>query len=269
MSSDILIVIPAFNVGSEIHLVLEKLPRTNSIVIDDGSTDKTKKVASKYGFDVIQHSYNLGLSAAIDTGIKYALRNGFSHILLIDADGQHPAELYKEFYSAMDSHDFVLGDRFSNINEVPHSKISSNLFASLMIKNVTGVFIRDTSCGYRGFRISRGEKALHCSGYSFIFSQLISNILVGILPTRVKVPPIYDTTEPLVTKHEEVEALCGALSQYSPSNKFVLQLMHFLKKRDDIKITIDNVTFIAKHIEEWDSYLFDTEISNAEVYYGN
>ena len=82
-------------------------------------------------------------------------------------------------------------------------------------------------------------------------------------------PPIYDTTEPLVTKHEEVEALCGALSQYSPSNKFVLQLMHFLKKRDDIKITIDNVTFIAKYIEEWDSYLFDTEISNAEVYYGN
>lgn len=113
------------------------------------------------------------------------------------------------------------------------------------------------------------QEALDCSGYSFIYSQLIENLLSGILPARVKVPPIYDTTKPLATKYEEVRALHDALNQFSPNNKFVLQLMHLIKKRNDICMTIDKATFIARYVKDWDSYLFDTEISNAKVYYGN
>jgi glycosyltransferase involved in cell wall biosynthesis len=268
-NTDPLIIIPAFNVAHVLQEVLAKLPPERCIVIDDGSTDGTSEVASANGFVVLRHPDNLGLSAAVCTGVAYARERGYAKVLLMDADGQHPPELYPEFFSAMSENEFVLGDRFSSIRDVPFSKVSSNLFASLMIKQVTGVFVRDTSCGYRGFRISENDRFDRCSGYSFIYSQLIRYLSCGIFPARVRVPAIYDHTRPLATRYEEVIALHDALASVAADDRQVCQLGEYLATRRDIRMTLDGCRFTGRYAEATGAYQFEADIGLAQEFYEN
>ncbi len=269
MDSNPLIIIPAFNAAQTLQQVLEQLPTSRCIVIDDGSIDGTAEIATGSGFLVLRHPINLGLSSAIHTGVSYAHEKGFSHVLLMDADGQHPPELYSEFFALMSINEFVLGDRFSCLAEVPKQKIASNLFASLMVQHVTGVFVRDTSCGYRGYQLSDMCMLDDCGGYSFIYSQLLQYLAAGKFPARIKVPAIYDVTKPLATKVEEVEALYNSLSRVAMDDKLVRQIGQFINSRKDIQIALRNCQFVGRYIEAWNSYLFETDVSTAEAYYGN
>jgi glycosyltransferase involved in cell wall biosynthesis len=269
MNLDPIIVIPALNAAHALLQVLEKLPTSRCVVIDDGSTDGTAEVASRNGFLVLRHPTNLGLTAAIHTGVAYAREKGFTHVLLMDADGQHPPELYSKFFAEMSTNEFVLGDRFSCLSEIPPEKIASNLFASLMVQQVTGVFVRDISCGYRGYRLSNSSSVDECRGYGFIYSQLIQYLDAGVIPARVKVPAIYDMRRPLATKVKEVEALHNSLTKVASDNKLVRQLGKSIYKRWDIRITFEKCRFIGRYIEAWNSYLFETDISTAIAYYEN
>ena len=73
----IVIVVPAFNESRVIFEVLKSLPKglkgvsdIDVVVIDDGSLDQTAKEAEKAGVNVIRHSINRGLGAAIKTGLS-------------------------------------------------------------------------------------------------------------------------------------------------------------------------------------------------------
>ena len=92
----LVIIIPALNEDSVIRNVLETLPkkisgvgRITSIVIDDGSTDKTSEIASKYADKTVRHLVNLGVGAATVTGLEAAKKLQADIAITIDADGQH------------------------------------------------------------------------------------------------------------------------------------------------------------------------------------
>src|SRR5437763_4672350 len=87
------VVIAAYNEASVIAGVLAEVIRRQyqAVVVDDGSADGTGDAAAAAGAWVVTHPVNLGQGAALQTGIKLALRHGASHVVTFDADGQHRA----------------------------------------------------------------------------------------------------------------------------------------------------------------------------------
>src|SRR3990170_2268921 len=91
----LLIIIPSYNeeatVGAVIDEVRRFVPEATILVVDDGSRDATSSKAIAKGVMAVRHPFNMGVGAAMQTGYKYALRNGYDIAVQMDADGQHPA----------------------------------------------------------------------------------------------------------------------------------------------------------------------------------
>ena len=73
--SQVYVVIPAYNEGSVISFVVGEVKQAGYavVVVDDGSSDATAEEARTAGAVVINHPFNLGQGAALQTGIDYAL----------------------------------------------------------------------------------------------------------------------------------------------------------------------------------------------------
>ena len=95
-----LVFIPAWNEEANLPAVLDeiraRIPESDVLVVDDGSTDRTAPVARGHGAEVLSFGENRGLRAAIAAGYGYAAEHGYEYCGRVDADGQHPvAELRK------------------------------------------------------------------------------------------------------------------------------------------------------------------------------
>ena len=94
----ILVIIPCYNEGNTLPLLLEqlfllKLPahyHREIAVVNDSSKDDTKWVAALYPVVLLDLSVNLGIGGAVQTGLLYAKQNGFDLAVQMDGDGQHP-----------------------------------------------------------------------------------------------------------------------------------------------------------------------------------
>jgi glycosyltransferase involved in cell wall biosynthesis len=110
------VVVPAYNEGTVIGATVDELLQwfENVVVIDDCSTDQTRKSALDAGAHVVRHPVNLGQGAALATGIAYTLRQGAQCIVTFDADGQHSASEAAAMVALLYTKgvDVVLGSRF-------------------------------------------------------------------------------------------------------------------------------------------------------------
>ena len=147
MTNNVAIIIPAFNEESSISNIIEKsLLYGDPIVVDDGSTDQTKKIVINKGVEILSHNCNLGYDEALSTGLKYAFENGYEFAITIDADGQHNPEIIKIFSENLkQGNDLVLGYRDKM------QRVSENFF-SVISKIVWKV--KDPLCGMKGYRLS-------------------------------------------------------------------------------------------------------------------
>ena len=89
----VLVVIPAYNEEKNIERVVDNLisnyGQYDYVVVNDGSTDGTRKVCRKNGYNLLDLPVNLGLGGAIKSGMKYANYNQYEYVLQFDGDGQH------------------------------------------------------------------------------------------------------------------------------------------------------------------------------------
>src|SRR3990170_9060350 len=117
-SKDVLIIIPAYNEGNNIASLIEnirnRITGVDILAIDDGSMDRTARVAEKAGALVIRLPFNMGYGAALQTGFKYALLKRYRYVVQMDADGQHDPDSIKDLLDEVkkENADVVIGSRF-------------------------------------------------------------------------------------------------------------------------------------------------------------
>lgn len=138
-----LVMIPSYNTGSKLFetVLAARCFWTPVWVVVDGSTDLSQETLKSVfptdpGLHVIVLSRNRGKGVAIRYGAEEASRLGFSHVLAMDADGQHPARLIPEFMDCARSHpdSLILGRPIFDITAPPlrvHGRKISNWFANL------------------------------------------------------------------------------------------------------------------------------------------
>ena len=153
-ATSIWLIIPAYNEAAVIGRVVADVVRRgyNVAVIDDGSTDETGRRAGATGAIVVTHPINLGQGAALQTGIRFALRRGADTIVTFDADGQHrPADI-DSLIGALTTNnaDFALGSRFlGGAVAMPPSRRLLLMAATWFTRLTTGLNVSDTHNGLR------------------------------------------------------------------------------------------------------------------------
>jgi len=106
---------PAYNAEKTLKDVVERTPKVydEMLVVNDGSTDKTKEVAESLGLKVVSHPKNRGYGGAQKTGFKKAMEDGADIILLLHSDGQYAPEKAPSMIEPIKNGeaDVVLGSR--------------------------------------------------------------------------------------------------------------------------------------------------------------
>jgi glycosyltransferase involved in cell wall biosynthesis len=132
------------------------------VVVDDGSSDRTRDLAAAAGAVVLSHPINLGQGAALQSGIEFALRQGADIVVTFDADGQHRIADAARLVAALHTHgaDFALGSRFLGgaVNQPLSRRILLRL-ATLFTRLTTGLSVTDTHNGLRAMT-RRGASAI-------------------------------------------------------------------------------------------------------------
>ena len=149
----LLIVIPAFNAASSLEKLIPAIREFgyDILVVDDGSRDDTPNIAIKYQIELISHPRNRGKGAALRSGFKYAIENGYEAIVTIDADGQHRPSEIPEFITTWENTgaDLVIGSRALFKAGMPVDRGLSNFLTSKFLSLILGIKIEDSQCGYR------------------------------------------------------------------------------------------------------------------------
>jgi glycosyltransferase involved in cell wall biosynthesis len=150
-----MVLIPAYNAGAALDHVVREARALGTglevLVVDDGSTDSTARIARGGGATVVSHPVNLGKGAALRTGFDRFLASGRKAVVTLDADGQHsPAEIPSLVRCWLETGaDIVIGTRRRNVGGMPPLRVITNTLGSLLVSLSAGTWIRDSQSGYR------------------------------------------------------------------------------------------------------------------------
>ncbi|HMK37548.1 MAG TPA: glycosyltransferase family 2 protein [Desulfomonilaceae bacterium] len=197
------VVIPSFNeektIAAVVAAVKKALPTADVLVVDDGSTDATARLAAGAGARVVSHPLNKGNGAAIKTALR-AISGGL--VAVLDGDGQHDPGDLPELVRHLDRFDLVVGARSFSTEEGSPLRNLGNLFLRKLASFLSEQHVPDLTSGFRAFRHEIATKFIHIypNGYSFPSTSTLSFITagynVGFVPIRVR-PRNVDTNSKL------------------------------------------------------------------------
>jgi len=187
-----LVILPAFNEEMTISPVIgeirQNIPQADILVVNDGSADRTGPIARKQGVKVIDHPFNLGYGAALQTGFRFAVREGYHYAITMDADGQHIPSSAQSLMTAMEEHgaDVVIGSRFSGsgYRMSPFRKIGIALF-SMVARAYTGVNITDPTSGFQLIKESAFSYLAEGDNYPLDYPDV--NIIMALHKKNFKI----------------------------------------------------------------------------------
>ena len=192
----VMIVIPVYNHGATLRGVVEKALRMHDtvMVVDDGSTDGGGETILDLDVLWIRHSRNFGKGAAVLTAAREAEKLGVTHMVTLDADGQHDPNDLHLFISAMNRHPhaIVVGKRNFETGYVPSGSRIGRRISNFWLWVETGRLLGDTQSGYRGYPV-RALNALKLRErrYAFENEVLAKGVWAGIELLEVDVSTFY------------------------------------------------------------------------------
>ncbi len=161
-----LVIIPTYNEKENIERMIRKVfslaTPFHLLIIDDNSPDGTGNIVEKLTSEfpdrlhMIRREGKLGLGTAYITGFQWAVRQEYDWICEMDCDFSHnPDDLERLYKAGKEGADVVIGSRYvSGINVVnwPLGRVLMSYFASLYVRCVTGMNIKDTTAGFKCYR---------------------------------------------------------------------------------------------------------------------
>ncbi|PWU05077.1 MAG: glycosyl transferase family 2 [Terriglobia bacterium] len=199
----VVVVMPAFNAAKTLHMTYAALPRDLVdlvILVDDGSSDETARVARDLGLELFVHDRNYGYGANQKTCYREALRAGADIVVMVHPDYQYDPTLLPEIIRPIQegAADVVLGSRLMGANPIeqgmPWWKYYSNRFLTLLENVAFGLRLSEYHTGYRAFRREVLESVnLQMNSDRFIFDQeiLAQIVSLGLRIREVPVPTRY------------------------------------------------------------------------------
>lgn len=184
------IVLPAKNEAGAIGQTIINIQQLNIaneiIVVNDGSTDETQKVAQQAGATVIGHLYSQGNGAAIKTGARHA---SGEVIVFMDADGQHdPNDIPRLLKKLEEGYDLVVGARQKGSQASLGRGIANGLYNSLATY-MTEHKVEDLTSGFRAVRTDKFREFLYLlpNGFSYPTTSTMAFFRAGYSVTYIPI----------------------------------------------------------------------------------
>ncbi len=201
------IIIPTYNEKENIENIIRvvfDLPRKFDIlIIDDGSPDGTADIVKRLQAEfsdtlhLVQRSGKLGLGTAYIAGFRWALEREYQYIFEMDADFSHPPKDLLNLYDACASGqaDVAVGSRYVNnlvsVVNWPIGRILMSYFASIYVRIITGLKVKDTTAGFVCYTRRVLEKfdldRIRFKGYAFQIEMKFTAFKYGF---KIKEVPI-------------------------------------------------------------------------------
>jgi dolichol-phosphate mannosyltransferase len=165
--SDSIVLIPTYNEKENIEKIINAVfaleKEFDILVIDDGSPDGTGEIVKQLQttfpdrLNLIERQGKLGLGTAYIAGFKWSIAHGYDYIFEMDADFSHNPKDLPRLYDACvnEGADVAIGSRYiTGVNVVnwPIMRVLMSYFASIYVRLITGMNIKDTTAGFKCYR---------------------------------------------------------------------------------------------------------------------
>ena len=204
--SDSIVIIPTYNEKENIEKIIRAVfslaKPFDILIIDDGSPDGTasivKRLQNEYpnNLFLLEREGKLGLGTAYIAGFKWALEREYEYVFEMDADFSHnPKDLIRLYDACVkDDADIAIGSRYiTGVNVVnwPISRVLMSYFASIYVRVISGMNIKDTTAGFKCYKRKVLETidldAIRFKGYAFQIEMKFTAYTLGF---KLKEVPI-------------------------------------------------------------------------------
>ena len=189
-------IVPAHNEEASLGPLLAEIraaePDVGIVVVNDGSTDATARVAAAAGVPVVNLPFNVGIGGTVQTGYQYALEHGYEVAIQVDGDGQHdPREIGRVLEPIIeDRADLVVGTRFvsgGGYRGTRLRRVGIRIFANV-VSLMVGQRVSDTTSGFRA--VNRKALRLFAAQYPHDYPEVESIVLLSRHGLRMLEVPV-------------------------------------------------------------------------------
>lgn len=208
----LIVQVPCYNEEETLPLVINSIPKEipcvdviETLIIDDGSKDRTVEVAKELGVThIVRHARNQGLATSFADGLDEALRQGADIIVNTDGDNQYPQQEIGRLIAPIlaGTHDMVVGDRQTHTIEhfSPLKKLLQKV-GSHMVRVLSGVDVPDAPSGFRAYSRKAAMQMNIVTTFSYVIETIIQAGQKRIAVTHVTVATNPKTRESRLFKN--------------------------------------------------------------------